>query len=174
MIIFQWFTAHSTWKKKIFKAGSACTNPSVSCRDCLVYGLSPGQPSTVHLAWRFESSTISFKKENKCVHSSKLLFRCLKEFDPYGLSRMAQLPLSPYPLRFFPGKLYLYNCCNVPKGPLSKSECGLQSENPIDYPQSRCILRVMLETYVRTYFLSRLVLFQSESFSKWTGFLSES
>lgn len=135
----------------------------------------------MHLAWRFESSTISFKKENKCVHSSKLLFRCLKEFDPYGLSRLAQLPLSPYPLRFFPGKLYLYNCCNVPKGPLSKSEYGLQSENPIDYTQSRCILRVMLEkalvngnSYVRTYFLSRLVLFQSESFSKWTGFLSES
>ena len=112
--------------KKIITAGSVCTDSSVSCRDCLVYGLSPGQPSTVHLAWRLESGTVLFKKGNKCCTFFRVLFKSLKELDSYAFACLAQMSLLPYPLRFFPGKLYLYNHCNVPNGSLSKSEYRLR------------------------------------------------
>lgn len=105
----------------------------------------------------------------------------LKRVGPLCTSTAGTIAIVTLPSEiFFPEKLYIYNCHNVPEGPLSKSEYRLQSKNPIDYFQTG-VRRAMLEkilvngnSYVVMYFLSRLVIFPSKSFSKWTAFLSES
>lgn len=136
---------------------------------CLVYELSPRQPSTVHLAWRIESRTVSPSKENKYGVLLNVAFKCFKDLAPCAL-----LWLAPTQ-RFFSRKaIVIAIMCQ--KGPFQV--WMLQNENPISHPQTSCILRVMLKkvpvngnSYIRTYFLSTLLILTSRSISKCTAFL---
>ena len=158
--------------KKIITAGSVCTDSSVSCRDCLVYGLSPGQPSTVHLAWRLESGTVLFKKGNKCCTFFRVLFKSLKELDSYAFACLHKCRCYLTHWDFFQESCTFIITVMCQMGPFPNLNIGY-GEDPIDYPQTGCILRIMLEktlvngnSYMRIYFLSGLVLLSSKNFNK--------